>query len=242
MGQECLKVLKYMMFAFNLIFWVAGCSVIAIGIYFVINNIYGSLLPQSPSLSIGNALIVIGCIIMVFGFIGCMGAIKENKCLLLTFFILLLIILIIEVVMAVVLYIYEKQLDNQAMQLLTSSFEQQKRDPLNNSTSHIWHDMQIGLQCCGVNGTKDWKASIPSSCCPNNACSQSNYFNKGCSDALRQWFENNFLYVGVVTICISVVEVLGMSFALTLYCHISKNSVSLPSSIKMNKQHHKAKN
>ncbi|CAJ0936173.1 unnamed protein product, partial [Ranitomeya imitator] len=61
-----------------------------------------------PSITIGNVLILFGCIIMVFGFLGCMGAIKENKCLLLTFFILLLLILLIEVVLAIVLFIYEK--------------------------------------------------------------------------------------------------------------------------------------
>ncbi|CAH2220757.1 leukocyte surface antigen CD53 [Pelobates cultripes] len=84
MSQECIRVLKYMMFVFNLIFWVAGCSIIAMGIYYLVNDIYGTLVPETSSLTVGNILIVTGCIIMVFGFIGCMGAIKENKCLLLT--------------------------------------------------------------------------------------------------------------------------------------------------------------
>ncbi|CAH2220755.1 leukocyte surface antigen CD53 [Pelobates cultripes] len=225
MSQECIRVLKYMMFVFNLIFWVAGCSIIAMGIYYLVNDIYGTLVPETSSLTVGNILIVTGCIIMVFGFIGCMGAIKENKCLLLTFFILLLLILIIEVVLAIVLYVYEKKVGDHVMAHLTTSFEEQRKETANNKTKQLWHDIQNNVKCCGINGTSDWGTNIPKSCCENTECTR--YFPTGCSKALEQWFNDNFWYVGIITICISIVEVLGMSFALTLYCHISRNSVSL---------------
>ncbi|XP_041439156.1 uncharacterized protein LOC734406 isoform X2 [Xenopus laevis] len=189
MGSNFVSILKYSMFAFNFLFWVTGCSIIAIGIYFVVNNIYRDLLPNNPSLTVGNVLIAIGIIIMVFGFLGCMGAIKENKCLLLTFFILLLLILLAEVIMAIFLYVYEKQLDNYVKETLTNSFEQNVK----RNSSEAWDMIQ----------------------------------QNGCSEALKKWFDNNFLYVGVGTICISVIEVLAMSFALTLYCHISKSSGTL---------------
>ncbi|KAM4700989.1 leukocyte surface antigen CD53 [Discoglossus pictus] len=227
MGKGCLQTLKYMMFIFNLLFWVAGCSIIAIGIYFVVNKTYGALLINSPSLTIGNVLIVTGSIIMVFGFLGCMGAIKENRCLLLTFFILLLVILLVEVTLAIILFIYEKKLDEYINKELTASFQYHKAEQNKNSTSQVWHDIQSKLKCCGINGTRDWDSSIPPSCCEEEKCANNKYFNVGCSEAIKKWFENNFLYVGIVTICISIIEVLGMSFALTLYCHISKSSGSM---------------
>ncbi|KAE8622831.1 hypothetical protein XENTR_v10005407 [Xenopus tropicalis] len=215
MASNFVNTLKYLMFAFNFLFWVTGCSIIAIGIYFVVNNIYGDLLTNNPSLTVGNALIAIGIIIMVFGFLGCMGAIKENKCLLLTFFILLLLILLAEVIMAILLFVYEKQLDNYVRDRLTSSFEQN----LKQNSSETWNIIQRNLQCCGINGTKDWKDNIPNSCCASNAnskCSQADLFKMGCSEALKNWFEKNFLYVGVGTICISVIEVRDYIF----YFHI----------------------
>ncbi|XP_053562502.1 leukocyte surface antigen CD53 isoform X1 [Bombina bombina] len=227
MSQSCVKILKYMLFIFNFVFWVIGCSVIAIGIYFVVNKTYGLLLPNSPSLSLGNALIVLGSVIMVFGFLGCMGAIKENKCLLLTFFILLLLILLGEVILAVVLFVYENQLDKYINDQLTISFEQHKAEENMNSSSPIWHDIQHSLKCCGINGTQDWQPTVPLSCCKVENCADKQYYEIGCSEAIRKWFENNFLYVGIITICISVIEVLGMSFALTLYCYISKGGGSL---------------
>ncbi|XP_066456119.1 leukocyte surface antigen CD53-like [Eleutherodactylus coqui] len=220
---KCIKIMKYILFAFNLLFWAAGCATIAIGIYLVVNNVYGALLPDIPSLTIGNVLILFGCVIMVFGFIGCMGAIKENKCLLLTFFILLLLILLIEVILAIVLFVYEKEIDPYITEQLTISFEdhKQKRD---NST--VWDDLQRRFQCCGINGSSDWDENIPPSCCKEEKvnCKKETAFKDGCYTYFKSWFENNFLYIGIATICTSIIEVLGMSFALTLYCHISRSS------------------
>lgn len=221
--SKCIQMLKYILFAFNLLFWATGCAVIAIGIYFVVHKLYGSLFPDSPSITIGNVLILFGCVIMVFGFLGCMGAIKENKCLLLTFFILLLLILLIEVVLAIALFIYEKEIDPYVTKQLSIHFEKRKQGK-DNST--LWDDIQSGFECCGINGSSDWNNDIPSSCCKDEKCKQENTFKKGCSASLKSWWENNFLYVGIATICTSVIEVLGMSFALTLYCHISRSSGS----------------
>ncbi|XP_044139466.1 leukocyte surface antigen CD53 [Bufo gargarizans] len=222
---KCIKTLKYMLFAFNLLFWAAGCATIAIGIYFVVNNVYGALFPDSPSITIGNILILFGCIIMVFGFLGCMGAIKENKCLLLTFFILLLLILLIEVVLAIVLFVYEKEIDPYVTRQLSKGFENHNQ---RNNNSTFWDDLQFRFQCCGINGSSDWKDEIPKSCCNagDKECTKENAFKEGCAVFFRSWFEKNFLYVGIATICISIIEVLGMSFALTLYCHISRSSGS----------------
>ncbi|XP_075054270.1 leukocyte surface antigen CD53-like [Mixophyes fleayi] len=224
---KCVRVLKYMLFGFNLLFWAVGCSVIAIGIYFVVHNIYGSLLSNNPTVTIGNVFILFGCVIMVFGFLGCMGAIKENKCLLLTFFILLLLILLTEVILAIILFVYEKEIEPYVTKQLTTSFEDNKRQSNQNST--IWDIIQKELECCGINGSKDWEATIPQSCCRvnTNVCTVKDVYESGCVESFKKWFENNFLYVGIAIICTSVIEVLGMSFALTLYCHISRSSGSL---------------
>lgn len=45
---------------------------------------FATFSPSFPSLSAANMVIAIGAIVMVTGFLGCLGAIKENKCLLLS--------------------------------------------------------------------------------------------------------------------------------------------------------------
>uniref|UniRef100_A0A9L0SAJ8 CD53 molecule n=1 Tax=Equus caballus TaxID=9796 RepID=A0A9L0SAJ8_HORSE len=157
MGMSSLKLLKYVLFFFNLLFWFCGCCILGFGIYLLIHNNFGVLFHNLPSLTLGNALVIVGSIIMVVAFLGCMGSIKENKCLL------------------------------------------------------------MSLQCCGVNNASDWGKAHPSSCPPYPEV-------QGCYAKAEQWFHSNFLYIGIITICVCVVEVLGMSFALTLNCQIDKTS------------------
>jgi tetraspanin-9 len=45
---------------------------------------FATLSPSFPSISAANLIITLGAVIMVTGFLGCLGAIKENKCLLLS--------------------------------------------------------------------------------------------------------------------------------------------------------------
>ncbi|XP_032277630.1 leukocyte surface antigen CD53 [Halichoerus grypus] len=213
MGMSGLKLLKYVLFFFNLLFWFCGCCILGFGIYLLIHNNFNLL----PSLTLGNVLIIVGSIIMVVAFLGCMGSIKENKCLLMSFFILLLIILLAEVTLAILLFVYEQKLNNYVSESLTDSIQRYHTD---NSTKAAWDSIQSFLQCCGVNGTSDWAGHPPASC-PLDPQVQ------GCYAKAKLWFHSNFLHIGIITICVCVIQVLGMSFALTLNCQIDKTSQAL---------------
>lgn len=135
--RRCLCCVKYLMFVFNLIFWVSmysqsyiillfcllfcgqdnsvlyvgfllfqnnalwlmlhfnwynitfpeklgGCGWFGVGIWLSFKQTEFSSLPSFPSLSAANLLLVAGGIIMVTGFLGCLGALKEQRCLLFT--------------------------------------------------------------------------------------------------------------------------------------------------------------
>lgn len=212
--MSSLKLLKYVLFFFNLLFWFCGCCVLSFGIYLLIHKKFGVLFFNLPFLTLGNVLVIVGSIIMVVAFLGCMGSIKENKCLLMSFFVLLLIILLAEVILAILLFVYEQKLNKYVADGLTDSIQRYQSD---NSTKVAWDSIQSFLQCCGVNGTSDWPSNPPASC-------PSDPQVKGCYIKAQQWFQSNFLYIGIITICICVVQVLGMSFALTLNCQIDKST------------------
>ncbi|XP_067603959.1 tetraspanin-4 isoform X3 [Pseudorca crassidens] len=85
MARGCLQGVKYLMFAFNLLFWLGGCGILGVGIWLAATQgNFATLSSSFPSLSAANLLIVTGTFVMAIGFVGCIGAIKENKCLLLT--------------------------------------------------------------------------------------------------------------------------------------------------------------
>uniref|UniRef100_H0ZHJ2 Tetraspanin 4 n=1 Tax=Taeniopygia guttata TaxID=59729 RepID=H0ZHJ2_TAEGU len=62
-----------------------GCGILGVGIWLAVTQgNFATLSSSFPSLSAANLLIVTGTFVMIIGFVGCIGAIKENKCLLLS--------------------------------------------------------------------------------------------------------------------------------------------------------------
>ncbi|KAJ8369506.1 hypothetical protein SKAU_G00095340 [Synaphobranchus kaupii] len=47
----------------------------------------------------------------------------------------------------------------------------------------------------------------------------------GCYEKFKDWFEDNFLSAGVGMIGLCIIEVLGMCFSMTLFCHISRSGL-----------------
>ncbi|KAF3859700.1 hypothetical protein F7725_022099 [Dissostichus mawsoni] len=71
---------------------ISGCIILGVSIYLKVSK-DGNI--TSESLPGIDLMIAIGVIILVLGFLGCCGAIRENRCLLLLFFISLLIIFVL---------------------------------------------------------------------------------------------------------------------------------------------------
>ncbi|XP_032495029.1 tetraspanin-4 isoform X3 [Phocoena sinus] len=115
MARGCLQGVKYLMFAFNLLFWLGGCGILGVGIWLAATQgNFATLSSSFPSLSAANLLIVTGTFVMAIGFVGCIGAIKENKCLLLTFFVLLLLVFLLEASLAILFFAYTDKIDRYA--------------------------------------------------------------------------------------------------------------------------------
>ncbi|XP_034040263.1 CD81 antigen-like isoform X2 [Thalassophryne amazonica] len=106
MGVEgCTKCIKYTLFFFNFIFWLAGGVILGVALWLRHDPQTSDLMelkfedtyaPSTFYISV-HILIAVGAVMMVVGFLGCYGAIQESQCLLGTFFTCLVILFACEV-------------------------------------------------------------------------------------------------------------------------------------------------
>ncbi|XP_073323344.1 leukocyte surface antigen CD53 [Pagrus major] len=228
MAQGCLKCLKLTMCAANFLCFMCGVAVLGFGVYMMVNFRMTALTPTMASFNSANMLLVSGIIIMCVSFLGFLGALKENRCLLLTFFLLLFFLMLVELTAACLLLVYEGEIARLVKEDLDLGLTKAKGKTGVNTTEEMseWDLVQTQLDCCGVTNATDWGEKVPKSCCKSNCETQNpQYREKGCLVTLKNLFEENFLTTGISVIVLCIVEVLGMCFAMTLFCHISRSGL-----------------
>ncbi|CAJ1056808.1 CD9 antigen [Xyrichtys novacula] len=218
-GEMCIK---YLMFAFNLVFWLAGTAVFAIGLWLRLD-------PQTKGLFEGSdspyvfytgvyILIGAGALMMVVGFLGCCGAIQESPCMLGLFFFFLLIIFAVEVAAGIWGFSNQSKVVNDITTFYQQTFNNYKTtgDERLKETLLV---IQTGLNCCGPTGTLVDGAKET---CPPGEGLES-FITKSCPRAIEEVFDSKLHIIGAVGISIGVVMVFGMIFSMLLCCAIRKS-------------------
>ncbi|XP_013874882.1 tetraspanin-4 [Austrofundulus limnaeus] len=220
-SRRCLCCVKYLMFVFNLIFWLGGCGLFGVGVWLSITQADFSSLPLSfPSLSAANLLLVAAGITMITGFLGCLGALKEQRCLLFTFFVILLVLVLTEVTLVLVLHFFHDKVDSKAQAELKEGMKVYNTEA---ALKQSWDNVQKMFKCCGVTNKTDWydvlNGTLPSSCCPvgKDRCVG---WSEPCYQKVRQWLLDNIPSVLVFGVCIGVVQILALVFSMQMYCQI----------------------
>ncbi|KAH0616359.1 hypothetical protein JD844_027400, partial [Phrynosoma platyrhinos] len=80
------KCIKYLLFGFNFIFWLAGTAVLAIGLWLRFDSQTKDIFEHEDNNTTFYTgvyiLIGAGALMMLVGFLGCCGAIQESQCML----------------------------------------------------------------------------------------------------------------------------------------------------------------
>ncbi|XP_021930453.1 tetraspanin-5 isoform X2 [Zootermopsis nevadensis] len=148
--------MKYVIFAFNVIFWVLGLGVLAIGVWAWTEKDTFRNLTRLTNIALDPAfiLILIGTVTFIIGFTGCVGALRENTCLLSAYAIFLGILLLLEMTTTILGFIFKDWIKNQATGGFQAFIIHYREDPdQQNLIDWIQEDW---LQCCGIEGPKDW--------------------------------------------------------------------------------------
>ncbi|XP_022795859.1 CD63 antigen-like [Stylophora pistillata] len=204
MAQGGMVLVKYLLFFFNLIFWISGIVLMGIGAWIKLK--YKDLIQLSESNAATGAvfLIIIGVIVAIVGFLGCCGAWKENYCMVTT-------VLLEEVT--------KKALDEGIKKYFKGGEEKKAID-----------NVQEKFECCGVDGYEDYlnqnTTELPESCCRTPKCNttveamrslnNTEIYTQGCLKGFEKFLREHLLIVGGVGIGIAFVQLIGIVFACCL--------------------------
>lgn len=235
-----LKVVKFLMFVFNFLFVVCGIALIAIGSWVLATSSkYSKLFEEESFLAAPIILIVAGVVIFFIAFLGCCGAIRENRCMLITFGTFLILISILEIAAGITGYVYRNSIDTTVSKVTRKNLDMygQGDKPTDDFVDLLQHD----LKCCGSSNYTDWAStkwanshalSVPDSCCKTEekGCGVGKLpldplqtINQvGCYSKFKEFFESKILIVAGIGIGIGLVELLGIIFAFCLASAIKR--------------------
>lgn len=219
---------KYLLFAFNLVFVIFGILLLYAGFTTVANlGHYQPLIEEAPN-NVAITLIIIGFLIFLIAFLGCCGAIRENYCMLVTFSAIILGILIIELIGAGLILAFKSKLKTLTEKGIVMAIE--KYNTTDAAVDKVLDDIQSHLKCCGANNYSEWHIHnklynntdvLPYSCCAEtvNGCTDRQAYAKGCVNQIDEEIRGSFGLLGGIAIAIAVIQLIGIVFA----CCLSKS-------------------
>jgi len=158
-GPKCAKM---MLIIFNIVFWLSGCALIAVGIWIIVDpsivKILDFVIEVSQDSLIKYAayvLIAIGGFVFIVGFLGCCGAIKESKCMLGIYIFLLFVVMAGELAGGILAIIYKDKIQDKIGEEVMESLGKGNytdRDTFWGLMDYV----QSQFKCCGYNGKDDY--------------------------------------------------------------------------------------
>uniref|UniRef100_A0A8C1LK46 Tetraspanin n=1 Tax=Cyprinus carpio TaxID=7962 RepID=A0A8C1LK46_CYPCA len=204
-----------------------------------LQNIQGAPGELGQVLNVGYLLIAVGAVLVILGFLGCCGAIRESKCMLLLFFIIILLVFIAEVAGAIVLLVFKPLAENLIKQVGTEVVKSIRNDyGKNPDVTGLWNTTMTSLKCCGFNNYTDFTnsyfvndtKSYPFQCCHRVPCIEITAFNStvpGCFPALKKLVDDNAVIIIGVALGIAALEVTDtLSFCQSLCSHFKSKKIS----------------
>ncbi|OQV25812.1 putative CD63 antigen [Hypsibius exemplaris] len=246
MGDVSQKCIKWLMFGFNLLFWITGVTLIIAGAVAQSHSKEYSRFYEGVTVSAPVLLIIVGVFISIIAFLGCCGAARDNYSMLMGFAVIVSIIFIVQVAGGIAGYVQKGKVTTAINEIFPSLMKD------NNSLSAI-DDIQKGLGCCGSQGYNEWfnitrvhsfngteNASVVPSCCQksdnckaedlledkiNSECaagvkdhSKCIIYTDGCVPKIQNLVQRAINGLAGAAIGLAFIQLLGIGFA----CYLAK--------------------
>ncbi|XP_054826821.1 CD81 antigen [Eublepharis macularius] len=229
MGVEgCTKCIKYMLFVFNFVFWLAGGIILGVALWLRHDTQTTTLLGvsldgQEPpnTFYVGiYILIAVGAVMMFVGFLGCYGAIQESQCLLGTFFTCLVILFACEVAAGIWGFVHKDQIAKDVKLFYDGAFTQAQgqgdKAQMAKTVVKTFHDT---LQCCGTNAFSAATDFLRGdNLCPDNI--KNIISGQDCHSKIDELFSGKLYLIGIAAIVVAVIMIFEMILSMVLCCGI----------------------
>ncbi|XP_016338048.1 tetraspanin-2-like [Sinocyclocheilus anshuiensis] len=183
----------------------SGSLVLAVGLWLRFDPDMTSLLAENdaPEHFFIAVYILIGAggVMMLVGFFGCFGAVRESQCLLGSFFACLLVIFGAEVAAGVFGFLNKDKIIQDVQKYYQSAMENGNVTAI----TSMYHEM---FECCGT------ESSHPPDLCTDD--SPDTY----CDKAIEDFYKETLFIIGYVGIGIAGIMIIGMIFSMVLCCAI----------------------
>lgn len=237
MGVEgCTKCIKYLLFFFNFIFWLAGGVILGVALWLrhdpqttnILDLDYEGTKAPSTFLVSVHILIAVGAVMMVVGFLGCYGAIQESQCLLGTFFACLVILFACEVAAGIWGFMHKDTVSKEMTTYYDAIYDKVKTelDPDKKQAAagvlKVFHET---LNCCGKGVGTSILDKLTDTLGVTNICPQSETLNVNCHDRIEQLFSTKIYLIGIAALVVAVIMIFEMIFSMVLCCGIRNSPV-----------------
>ncbi|XP_034433712.1 CD81 antigen-like [Hippoglossus hippoglossus] len=237
MGVEgCTKCIKYLLFFFNFIFWLAGGVILGVALWLRHDPKTSNLLelefegahaPSTFYISV-HILIAVGAVMMVVGFLGCYGAIQESQCLLGTFFACLVILFACEVAAGIWGFMHKDTVSKEMINFydsvydnaMTTSLSDQKKQ----TTASVLKVFHETLNCCGKGLGTSIMTTLTDSLGITDICPSSK-INVSCHTRIQELFSDKVYLIGIAALVVAVIMIFEMIFSMVLCCGIRNSPV-----------------
>uniref|UniRef100_A0A670IL26 Tetraspanin 17 n=2 Tax=Podarcis TaxID=42163 RepID=A0A670IL26_PODMU len=167
-GPQVSCCTKYLLFASNVLFWLLGAAFLAIGLWAWAEK--GVLSNLSSITDLGGfdpvwLFLVVGGVMFVLGFAGCIGALRENTFLLKFFSVFLGLIFFLELTAGVLAFIFKDWIKDQLNFFINNNVKAYRDDI---DLQNLIDFAQEYWSCCGAHGPNDWNLNIYFNCTDSN--------------------------------------------------------------------------
>uniref|UniRef100_A0A4X2LAJ7 Tetraspanin n=1 Tax=Vombatus ursinus TaxID=29139 RepID=A0A4X2LAJ7_VOMUR len=155
---------KYLLFSYNIVFWLAGVVFLAVGLWaWSEKGVLSDLTKVTRLHGVDPVVLVliVGVVMFTLGFAGCVGALRENICLLQFFCGAIVLIFFLELAVAVLAFLFQDWVRDRFKEFFEINIKSYRDDI---DLQNLIDSLQKANQCCGAYGPEDWDLNVYFNC------------------------------------------------------------------------------